>query len=167
MHTHRTRPGLALGTAFLLWTLALATAHAGTIPAPADLDMVAAAGGVSISTSAGLVAVNADTAAVCVTDPADRASGACSMSVDVALSQADLDEIWTAIQDQAFFALDSAFVDTLTRGGSWAELTVTGDGQTHRVVTQNTVVPAFDTIMLTINQFLPPGLELVYNAILP
>ena len=66
-----------------------------------------------------------------------------------------------------FFNLASTALNDSTAGGTWAELLISGIGQTYFVVTQNTAVTGFDSIMIAINSVLPLDKQIIYNEILP
>jgi len=135
--------------------------------APSDFTVTARGGGVQAAHEVHTVVVDAAGGEFCRTAFADRATGACTDTAPVALSPAQLDSLWEAVQVNGFFALDTAYVSTEWADGTWAELTVTGDAATHRVATQNTAVFGFDAILSALNGMLPPEQRIVTIETLP
>ena len=133
--------------------------------APADFSLTALAGGVSHHVGIRIVVIDSTGAGeVCRIDPPDRTGGTCSSTEPAAVTAADRDAIWAAVQG-GFLALAPSLADSSLADGTFAELIVVANGGTHAVRTQNLSVPAFDAVMAALNAALPPAQRLVYNAL--
>lgn len=78
-----------------------------------------------------------------------------------------IDEIWNEILDNDFFNLDNLYESPISvLGGGYAKLTITGNGQTNTVKTENIVVPKFDRIVTKINMIIPEDSNLIYNSLM-
>lgn len=152
----------------ILGSVLVLAAAAATAQAPNDFRLVAQAGAVFPEYPASVVVIDSTGfAGSCRIDPPDRVDGACSALLQLALDPADLDAIWDAVQSNGFFGLDSTYLDTTFVGGSYADLLITGGGQSHHVRTMNTAVPGVDQVIIAVNAFLPPDHQIAYNEILP
>lgn len=87
--------------------------------------------------------------------------------IEFTLSPADLEAIWTAIRESDFFSLDEKYAPEDVRDGSFAALTITANGRTHRVDVENTTVPRFERLLEAINRITPSGVDLSYPHITP
>ena len=153
---------VALTLAFLAATASLQA------QAPPDFHVVAQGGAIDPDHPVQIVIVDSTGAgAFCEIEGPDRLTADCTTQVALALGAAELDSVWSAVQRFGFFGLDSTYLDTTFVGGSWAELEVTGAGQSHRVRTQNTGVAGVDSVMVALNEVLPAGNKIVYNEIVP
>lgn len=85
--------------------------------------------------------------------------------MQVTLSQEDMEDIWSWIQKERFFELDSEYRDENIMGGDFAEMEITANGKTHKVLTINMRVYAFDRISVVIGHYLPEGRRIQYNAL--
>jgi hypothetical protein len=79
------------------------------------------------------------------------------------LTATDLTGIWNAIKEHNFLSLEPEYVDEKVTGGSFATLTITAEGITHRVDVQNVALPPFEALLRTINAATPPGKDLIYR----
>lgn len=82
---------------------------------------------------------------------------------DFHLSTADLEALWSAIQESEFFSLEPEYTARDVADGAFAELTVTANGRTHRVEARNADVPRFEDLLEVVNRITPPGLDLRYR----
>lgn len=73
-----------------------------------------------------------------------------------------MEVLWSAINDQDFFALEERYVSEDVQDGSFAVLTITAEGRTRRVEVRNASVPPFDRLIEIINRSSPPGADLRY-----
>ena len=136
--------------------------------APIDFYVSASAGAVHPDEEARGVLIDSTGAGTfCLVEAQDRDTGNCTSSSLLALTPAELDTIWAAVVANDFFNLATTALNDTTSGGTWAELLITGNGQTYFVVTQNMAVTGFDNIMIALNSVLPPGKQILYNEILP
>lgn len=76
------------------------------------------------------------------------------------LSQAQLMQIWQAIQTNNFFNLTSQSHSSII-GRTFARLTVRANSVTHQVITKNIAVAQFDNIVSAINNATPANVDLV------
>ncbi|MFO7677260.1 MAG: Ig-like domain-containing protein [Thermoplasmatota archaeon] len=99
--------------------------------------------------------------------PEDREELKWSLINEFTISANEMDDIWNEITENDFFNLDDLYESPISvAGGDYASLIITGNGQTHRVKTENSVVPKFDRIVMKINSIVPNDSNLVYNALL-
>lgn len=138
-----------------------------TMPIPKDFKVTAIAGGAHPEYP--LYKVEIDASGGCAyyeMAPKDRAGGIFKEVGRFALKEEAVREIFIEIRENKFFSLKNRYVSKGVVDGSFAELTVTDNGKTHRVETRNTAVEGFDNIMMTINIELPAGSKVPYNEIL-
>ena len=141
---------------------------ANSMSTPIDFYLSASAGAVHPDEEARGVLIDSTGAGTfCLVEANDRDTGDCTSSSLLALTPAELDTIWTAVVANDFFNLASTALNDTTSGGNWAELLISGNGQTYFVVTQNMAVTGFDNIMIALNSVLPPDKQILYNEILP
>jgi hypothetical protein len=76
-----------------------------------------------------------------------------------------MEDIWSWIQKERFFELDPLYRDPEIQDGDFAEMTITANGETHKVRTVNIRVYAFDRIAIVIGYYLPEGRRIQYNAL--
>ncbi len=135
---------------------------------PPDFAVTAYAGAVSPAYPIRLVTIDpSGSGTFCRTDPIDRDTGVCSLVSSFSLTVDDMNTLWSSIQSNGFSLLSPYYLDPGIADGSFAELTVTANGGTQQVITQNMAVAPFDAVMLTLNSLLPPTAVLKYNAIAP
>jgi len=159
---------VALLLVMLLAALTPAAAAAAPPISPPDFTITAVAGAVSPAYPIREVVLNPDgSGSYCRTDPADRQTGSCTVTTSFNLTVDDMNTLWTAIQSNGFSSLSPYYLDPTVADGSFADLTVTANGVTQEVITQNTPTAPFDAIMVTLNSLLPSGVVLKYNAIAP
>jgi len=132
--------------------------------APSDFELLATAGGIAPWESKSKLEINSDGEAKYYSmDPIE--SGTWNLVDEFTLTSTQLDEIWDELIANDFFNMDDNYEDTKWKGGSYAELTVTGDGETKTVRTQNIIIKAFNAIMDVINTYIPGDNGLYYNAL--
>jgi len=81
------------------------------------------------------------------------------------LTDNELTELWELILENDFFNLDQEYARDHVVDGSYANLEITGDGQTHSVQTVNIDLDSFDSIVTFINTLTPDENDLYYNAL--
>ena len=144
-------------------------APAPPVPAPTvptDFTVHAQAGSVSPDYNLYVFDLAADgTGTYCVVPPANRGTGDCGTVTAVSFSPDQVSAVYSAVQAGNFFSLPASHIGNAV-DGTFAELTITAQGNTHKVLTQNLALTAFDDIMLALNAALPSGSKVVYNEIL-
>jgi hypothetical protein len=99
--------------------------------------------------------------------PEDRKKSEWTLLNEFTIPSNSMDELWNEILDNDFFNLDSLYESPIQElGGGYAKLTITGDGQTNTVKTENIIVPKFDRIIMKINMITPGDSNLIYNSII-
>lgn len=81
------------------------------------------------------------------------------------LTNQELDQIWDDIIANTFFDLDRYFGNENVYGGSFANITVTGNGITHSVHTKNIDVDKFNNIIKTVNDLTPDENDLFFDSL--
>lgn len=81
------------------------------------------------------------------------------------LSPAAVKKIYAATRAQRFFDLKPQYKDPEILDGDFAQIEIKAYGKTYRVRTVNIKVDAFDKIVTTVNNFLPKGVIIYYNAL--
>jgi hypothetical protein len=71
------------------------------------------------------------------------------------LSNDSLEELWTMLRDQGFFALETEIQDEEVEGGLFLTVSVTAHDKTHRVNSENTSVPQLSAVMDLLEEILP------------
>lgn len=117
-------PGRSWMACFAVFLIAVAGAwvpRAGAqIPNfPPDFTIIAGAGAVMDTHPLSLVVVDSSGAGeFCFIAPADRDTAVCTTTTSFALSVADLNVVWDAIQLHGFFSLPSQFLSTTVADGT-------------------------------------------------
>ncbi len=83
------------------------------------------------------------------------------------VNEADLEALWTAIQQVDFFALEPRYAAGDVVDGSFAGLIITADGRTHQVEVENASVPRFEDLLKAVNRITPSGMDLRYQSSAP
>jgi hypothetical protein len=96
--------------------------------------------------------------------PEDRYNGDWTFITSFDLIESEMDQIWNKIISNGFFDLDETYTFPAT-DGTFANMTVTANGETHSVETDNIDLFEFDDIIRTINQLTPGKNDLFYNAV--
>lgn len=87
-------------------------------------------------------------------------------AMELDLSQAALNDIYSHVVAAGFFDLNSEFVNYSVADGDRATFTVTANGRTHSVTTVNKPLPAVDAIAHALNSYLPQSHRIYYNALI-
>ena len=99
--------------------------------------------------------------------PEDREQLEWTLLNEFTIPSNSMDELWNEILDNDFFNLDNLYESPISvLGGGYAKLTITGNGQTNTVKTENIVVPKFDRIVTKINMITPGDSNLIYNSLM-
>ncbi len=77
----------------------------------------------------------------------------------------EINDIWNSIITNDFFNLNNHYERTSVCDGSFANITITGDGITHSVQTDNIDMYKLDNIVKKINSLSPGDYDLFYNAL--
>lgn len=80
-------------------------------------------------------------------------------------TELEMNQIWNQIIEDDFFNLDSNYARETVFDGSMANMTVTGNGVTHSVQTENIDIDNFDNIVKTVNSLTPDDNDLFYSAL--
>lgn len=158
---------LAISMVLLISLAALVPAcNDGAQPTyPQDLQIEAFAGGFAPWTSLYMIQIDPAGSAVYSQEaPENRDTATWTQISSFNLTDGQMEAIWNAIEANSFFSLGQNY-STPAWDGSFAVMSITADGVTHKVVTENTGVPAFDSIVMAINDATPGDLDLFYNAI--
>lgn len=134
---------------------------------PKDFKVIAAAGGIAPGTAVTQVEIYRDGKAVYSEMSAkNRSNGVFEEKGRFQLPEPALRDIYRTIKQNDFFNLSERHRNDNVLDGSFAMLTITLDGKTHTVMTQNIEVERFDKIMIAINLAIPGMNKIMYNAIL-
>jgi hypothetical protein len=96
--------------------------------------------------------------------PEDRYDGEWTLITSFDLTEGEMDQIWNKIINNGFFDLDETYANPAV-DGTFANMTITANGETHSVETDNIDLFEFDDIIRTINQLTPGKNDLFYNAV--
>jgi len=80
-------------------------------------------------------------------------------------SNQELNQIWDEIVTNTFFDLDNYYAKDSVYGGSFANITVTGNGITHTVQTENINIEGFNNIIKLVNDLTPGRNDLFFDAL--
>lgn len=72
------------------------------------------------------------------------------------ISSANVQQIWSAVQSNNFFSLNSNYEDTSFTDGSIAVLTITANGSSKQVFVRNAAMQQIQNIISVVNSTLPP-----------
>jgi hypothetical protein len=134
---------------------------------PSDLQIEAFAGGFAPWTPLYMIQIYPDGSAVySQVAPENRGTATWTHISSFNLTVDQMNVIWDAIATNNFFSLEQNY-STPVVDGTFAGMNITANGVTHTVLTQNTKVVAFDSVVTTINDGTPGDLDLFYNAIYP
>ncbi len=131
---------------------------------PADLEIIAAAGGIEPAMENHYVRILANGQGEYARYLADAVGQPNLVSNNFMLEATALASLWQAIQSNDFFGLNPLYTtpDSLRR--SYARLIIHANGTTHEVITRDIAVERFDNIMAAINQATPPENDLIYDT---
>lgn len=156
-------------------SLVLLISLAGLVPGcgvqqptyPQDLQIEAFAGGFAPWTSLYMIQIDPAGSAIYSQEaPENRDTATWTQISSFDLTDDQMEAIWNVIEANNFFSLGQNY-STPAWDGSFAVMSITANGVTHKVVTENTGVQAFDSIVIAINDATPGDLDLFYNAIAP
>jgi hypothetical protein len=134
---------------------------------PSDLRIEAFAGGFAPWTSLYMIQIYPDGSGVYSQEaPENRGNATWTQISSFNLTAGQMKAIWDEINANSFFSLGQNY-STPAWDGSFAVMSITANGVTYKVVTENTEVQAFDSIVMAINDATPGDLDLFYNAINP
>ena len=97
--------------------------------------------------------------------PEDRGNIKWTLKNEFIRSSIQMDEIWDEMEDNDFFNLNSLYEKPNTHDGTYAQLDITGNGQSNKARTVNIAVSNFDAIVKKINDITPGSSDLFYNAL--
>ncbi len=131
---------------------------------PADFKLEALTGGVHPWDESRYVSVTAAGSGEFVRSAAGEIGVPPREQRHFSLPRPALEEIFTAVQENDFFALAPAYKNAAMVGGTFAMLTITAGNRTHRVHVQNMDVPRCHAILAALNRALPAGRKLILPA---
>jgi hypothetical protein len=156
---------LAISLVLLISVIGLVPACNAQPTYPQDLQIEAFAGGVAPWTPLYRVQISPDGSAVySQVAPDNRGTATWTQSSTFDLTAGEMQGIWNAIDANNFFSLGQSY-STPAWDGSFAVMTITANGVTYKVVTENTAVQPFDSIVMAINDVTLGDQDLFYNAI--
>lgn len=79
------------------------------------------------------------------------------------LTSEQMNDLWTVLNDNTYFSLNSAYANDSLVGRSFARLAVTANGSTKNVISRNIAVVQFDNIISRINEITPENAKLIYD----
>ena len=101
-----------------------------------------------------------------ILEPEDRIAGDFTLISDFDMSDDEMNDIWDTIIDNDFFNLDGHYSRESVSDGTFANITIKGDGLIHSVTTVNIDNDRFDNIVRIVNSLTPEDNDLYYNALL-
>ncbi len=81
------------------------------------------------------------------------------------LNRAAMDAIYAEIEANKFFDLKEFYGDERVAGGDRVSILITANGRRKEVITVNIKVTDFDDIVRKLNEYLPEGRKIYYNAL--
>jgi hypothetical protein len=87
-----------------------------------------------------------------------------SLIKEFTLSPGMVNKIYATTISERFFQLKPHYKDPEILDGDFAQIEIHANGKSYRVRTVNIKVDAFDRIVTTVNNFLPKGVIIYYNA---
>jgi len=149
-----------------LFLLCFSHSSWGQTTVPPDLQLIGSAGGVEPWEQRHLLQIDADGKGTytryipaSVQPPLEEHT--------FTLTQAEVGQIWQAIQDNRFFNLDSVYTNPAVTGGSSALISIRANGVTRVVYARNRIVVSLDSIIAVINRVTPGGSDLLYSPAIP
>jgi hypothetical protein len=129
---------------------------------PADFTLKATAGGLAPWSQAATITIDSHGQA---TYALYNTVGITSVIAEstFTVSPSSVQQLWQAIQDSNFFAINSSSADSTVSDGSFAMVTVTANGASHQVLVRNTAQPQIQSLINLLNAINPPSLQLLYN----
>ncbi|HEC94821.1 MAG TPA: hypothetical protein ENI45_02515, partial [Thermoplasmatales archaeon] len=133
---------------------------------PADFEMLIYCGGFDTWNPIYMLYANAtgDTFYY-ILKPEDRVNGNFTLVSRFNFTDDEIGQIWDEIVANDFFNLNDHYARESVVDGTFANITVTGNGVTHTAQTENIDVDRFDSIVKTVNSLTPGDNDLYYNAL--
>ena len=133
---------------------------------PQDFEFLGISGGFSPLTTLYKLHINSDgEATYSKMYPQNRATGLWTIIINFDFTEDEMNQIWEKITLHNFFDLNNLYKNKDVRDGTYAEMTIQGDGITKTVKTENTPIFGFDQIIKKVNELTPGNYDLFYNAI--
>ena len=133
---------------------------------PQDFDFLVVSGGFHSNTTLIKLHINSNgEATYSKLYPKDRATSLWTLITTFDFTENEMNQIWEEITLNDFFNLNGLYQDQGILDGTYAEITITGEGNTHTVKTENIPVVRFDRIIKKINDLTPGEYDLFYNAV--
>ena len=134
---------------------------------PDDLKVVATSGGLAPGAGHTVIRIGADGQGTYLRFDSSDIEASAARSSSFALSNAELEQLWQAIEANDFFNLQPEHANEEILDRTFAKLTIIADGNEHTVSTRNIAVDGFDAIMATINDLTPGDDDLNYDTTPP
>jgi len=133
---------------------------------PEDLSLLAYSGGFDTWSPIYLLYLDAtENVYYSICDYENRETGNFELISQFSFNEEEIMSLWETVTEGDFFNLDQEYGRNSVIGGSYANLTITGNGMTHSVQTVNIDVDAFDAIIKMLNSLSPNDNDLIYNAL--
>ncbi|MFE3846025.1 hypothetical protein ACFL1L_04100 [Thermoplasmatota archaeon] len=100
-----------------------------------------------------------------VLDSENRTSGEYSLVSSFIFTTDEMDDIWSSIISNDFFNFDNYYTKENVIDGSFANITLIANGETHSVQKENFEFDGFDNIVKNINSLTPDDNDLYYNSL--
>ena len=95
----------------------------------------------------------------------DRENGTWTPITSFEFTENEMNQLWDTIVTNDFFTLQNKYSNGNIAGGTFANITITANQETHSVQTENIDILEFDNIVKNINQLTPDEYNLRYNAL--
>lgn len=79
------------------------------------------------------------------------------------INSSNVQQIWTAVQNNNFFSLNSSYKDDSIKDGSFALFTITANGTTKQVLVKNTAQMEIQNIINSVNSNVPSQYNIFYE----
>lgn len=135
---------------------------------PSDFNLKTYCGGFEPWTEIYILEINSNgEGAYYILYPENRTTGTFTLISEFDVSNQELDLLWLQITNNDFFSLDTYYEQdgVYSYGGTFANLTITGNGVTNTVHSVNMNLDNVDNIVKTINTLTPGENDLIYNAL--
>jgi len=147
----------------LAWVAPL-LASAAAAAVPADFQLVAEAGPRLPNKAVRRIEVVGTQATFSTVNPADRGTGTGTTTGTATLSASALQCLYDEVVAAGFVGATQPAFNAVT-DGSYAEVSVTANGQTTRVETRNAAFTPLDRVVIRLNDAVPDAARLRYGAI--
>lgn len=98
--------------------------------------------------------------------PENREYGTWTYITSFQFTKNEMDQLWNMIVTNNFFTLQNRYCNGGSCGGTFANLTIKANQETHSIQTENIDILEFDNIIKKINELTPGDYDLQYNALL-